>query len=89
MAYQSSGSGYNSASVRQGALHSLPQIDLPPRTIGRWVIAQKAKVVGAVQHGVITLDEACERYNLTVEEFLSWQKRLDETPNWQKKYLNN
>ena len=28
--------------------------------------------------GLLSLDEACERYRLTVEEYLSWQASIDE-----------
>jgi len=45
--------------------------DLPPHTTRRWVIRRKAEVVMAVRGGLLTLEEACERYTLTVEEFLS------------------
>jgi hypothetical protein len=52
--------------------------DLPPRETERWVIRRKAEVVAAVRGGLLTLDEACERYRLTNEEFLGWQKSIDE-----------
>jgi transposase-like protein len=48
--------------------------DLPPANTRRWVIRRKAAVVAAVQSGKITLEEACRRYQLTEEEFLSWQR---------------
>lgn len=51
--------------------------DLPPHTTKRWVIRRKAEVVAAVRGGLLTLEEACERYSLTVEEFLGWQKAID------------
>ena len=51
--------------------------DLPPVDTGRWVIRRKAEVVAAVRGGLLTLDEACERYSLTNEEFLAWQKSID------------
>lgn len=47
--------------------------DLPPPDTKRWVARRKAQVVVAVQGGLITLDEACERYALTTEEFLTWR----------------
>ena len=28
--------------------------------------------------GLISLEEACERYTLTVDEFLSWQRSIDK-----------
>ncbi|WP_336276485.1 CtrA inhibitor SciP [Bartonella sp. CB178] len=52
--------------------------DLPPRTTRRWVIRRKAEVVAAIRGGLLSLDEACQRYSLTVEEFLSWQSLIDE-----------
>jgi hypothetical protein len=51
--------------------------DLPPVNTRRWVIRRKAEVVAAVRGGLISLDEACRRYTLTVEEFLSWQRAID------------
>jgi hypothetical protein len=51
--------------------------DLPPRETERWVIRRKAEVVAAVRGGLLTLDEACERYRLTNEEFLGWQKSIE------------
>lgn len=52
--------------------------DLPPPSTKRWVIRRKAEVVAAVRGGLLTLEEACDRYHLTVEEFLSWQKAIDQ-----------
>lgn len=51
--------------------------DLPPPGTKRWVIRRKAEVVAGVRAGLISLEEACERYTLSVEEFLSWQKLID------------
>ena len=48
--------------------------DLPPANTRRWVVRRKAAVVTAVQNGRITLEEACRRYQLTEEEFRSWQR---------------
>lgn len=51
--------------------------DLPPANTKRWVIRRKAEVVAAVRGGLISLEDACRRYALSVEEFLSWQKAID------------
>ncbi len=51
--------------------------DLPPVNTQRWVIRRKAEVVAAVRGGLLSLDDACERYSLTNEEFLGWQQALD------------
>jgi hypothetical protein len=47
--------------------------DLPQSGTQRWVIRRKAEIVAAVQGGLISLEEACSRYVLTLEEFLAWQ----------------
>ena len=52
--------------------------DLPPSSTRRWVIRRKAEVVIAVQGGLLSLEEACARYKLTVEEFLSWQCSIND-----------
>jgi len=52
--------------------------DLPPADTKRWVTARKAKVVNAVRSGIISLEEACRRYALSVEEFVTWQSLLDQ-----------
>jgi len=51
---------------------------LPPANTKRWVIRRKAEVVAAVRGGLLTLDEACQRYSLTLEEFLSWQRAIEQ-----------
>jgi len=50
---------------------------LPPPETKRWVIRRKAVVVAAVRAGVISLEEACRRYTLSIEEFLAWQRLVD------------
>lgn len=50
---------------------------LPPSQTKRWVIRRKAVVVAAVRAGVISLEEACKRYTLSIEEFLAWQRLVD------------
>ncbi len=52
--------------------------DLPPPGTRRWVIRRKAEVVAAVRGGLLSLEEACKRYALTVEEYLSWQRSIDK-----------
>ena len=52
--------------------------DLPPPDTKRWVIRRKAEVVAAVRGGLLTLDEACQRYKLSIDEFLSWQQSVDK-----------
>jgi hypothetical protein len=56
----------------------LTMADLPTPGTKRWVIRRKAEVVAAVRGGLLSLEEACTRYILTVEEFLSWQASVDQ-----------
>jgi hypothetical protein len=51
--------------------------ELPPPDTKRWVIRRKATVVAAVRSGLLTLEQACQRYKLSIEEFLSWQRLID------------
>ena len=57
--------------------HPLTRDDLPPPNTKRWVIRRKAEVVAGVRAGLITLEEACRRYSLSIDEFVSWQHQLD------------
>src|SRR5215469_14124197 len=43
----------------------------------RWVTRRKAVIVNAVRTGVISLEEVCRRYELSVEEFVAWQRAID------------
>ena len=52
--------------------------DLPPPNTERWVIRRKAEVVAAVRAGLISLEDACARYRLSVEEFLAWQRLIEK-----------
>jgi Protein of unknown function (DUF1153) len=51
--------------------------DLPAPDTKRWVSRRKAQVVAAVRGGLLSMDEACRRYMLTTDEFLSWQSSID------------
>lgn len=59
------------------AFGGLTVADLPPPNTKRWVIRRKAEVVAGVRSGVISLEEACRRYKLSIEEFLSWQRLIE------------
>ena len=50
--------------------------DLPPPDIRRWVPRRKAVIVEAVENGAISLEAACRRYKLSIEEFDSWQRSI-------------
>jgi hypothetical protein len=50
----------------------MTRADLPPAETRRWVASRKAAVVRGVGVGLITRDEALERYGLSDEEFDTW-----------------
>ena len=52
--------------------------ELPPPDTIRWVVRRKAAVVAAVKNGVITLDDVCWLYDISVEEFLTWQEMIEK-----------
>lgn len=55
----------------------LSRADLPSPQTRRWVASRKAVVVRAVQHGLITEEEARERYALSEEEFGLWRRAVE------------
>lgn len=59
-----------------GSLLSLE--DLPPADT-RWSARRKAEVVAGVSGGLLSVEEACARYALSVEEFTGWCRALDRS----------
>ncbi|WHZ33283.1 DUF1153 domain-containing protein [Sagittula sp. MA-2] len=53
---------------------TMTRADLPPASTRRWVASRKAAVVKAVQYGLLTQDQAKDRYALSDEELLEWVK---------------
>jgi hypothetical protein len=54
----------------------LTRADLPPPTTRRWVVSRKISVVRGVLYGLLTKEEALERYDISDEEFTSWVKAV-------------
>mgnify|MGYP002725831696 FL=1 len=50
----------------------MTRADLPPAETRRWVASRKAAVVKGVLNGLITQEEALERYALSEDEFREW-----------------
>jgi transposase-like protein len=51
--------------------------ELPPSNTRRWVARRKAAVVAAVYSGMITIEEACRRYQMSEEELFAWQRAFE------------
>jgi Protein of unknown function (DUF1153) len=73
------------SAVEQPARHAnrparmLPPIEQmidPPPPVTRWTSRRKAAVVAAVHSGEITLEAACGRYELSIEEFRAWESKV-------------
>ena len=50
---------------------------LPSPGTTRWVVRRKAEVVAAIEGGLRTNDQACERYSLSLEELTAWQRSVE------------
>lgn len=51
-------------------LDMLPSADKPVY----WVARRKAQIVAAVNGGLLTIEQACERYRITTEELAAWSQ---------------
>jgi hypothetical protein len=58
-------------------IETLLREGLPPPDTRRWVVRRKAAVVVAVRSGMITVEQACQVYQLTEEELLSWKHAFE------------
>jgi hypothetical protein len=54
-----------------------PMPELPPSNVKRWTIRRKAAVLNAIANGVLSRDEACQRYQISEEELASWQQTYE------------
>ena len=52
---------------------------LPPPGTSRWVVRRKAEVVAAVDGGLLTFEDVCERYGLSMEEFAGWKRAVERS----------
>ena len=52
----------------------LTRSELPPTDTTRWVASRKALVVQAVEHGLISQDDAIRTWGLSEEELDGWRK---------------
>lgn len=51
----------------------MPEPPPPPK---RWLPQRKAEVMDAVRGGFLSLDDALDRYALSIDEYLAWQRRI-------------
>ena len=60
-----------------GPLGPLTLDDLPSSSTTYWVSRRKAEVLAAIDGGLLSIEEACNRYRLSNEEIGSWRRSLD------------
>ena len=70
--------GIDRSSVEEFGLDPFTYED-PGRLIGPKSAELWKPVVAAVNGGLLTVDEACARYTLSLEEFASWQRAVDRS----------
>ena len=61
-------------------LHPPTSLDLVPdlpRPGQRWTVRRKATVIQAVRGGWVPIEEICEMYKISVDEFLAWERDVD------------
>ena len=56
-------------------LDSVPEL---PRPAQRWTVRRKATVIQAVRGGWIPIEEVGELYNISVDEFIAWEREQPE-----------
>jgi Protein of unknown function (DUF1153) len=52
----------------------IPELPSPTQ---RWTVRRKASVIEAVRGGWVPIEEVCEVYNISVDEFLAWERDID------------
>jgi hypothetical protein len=57
-------------------MNTIP-VHLPPPDTKRWVPRRKAMIVDAVRDGVMSLEEVCRCYELSIDEFVTWQRAIE------------
>jgi Protein of unknown function (DUF1153) len=48
-----------------------------PRPRQRWTVARKAMVIRAVRGGWVPIEEVCELYSISADEFIAWERDVD------------
>ena len=48
-----------------------------PRLTQRWTVRRKATVIRAVRGGWVPIEEVCELYDISADEFVAWERDVD------------
>jgi len=52
--------------------------ELPAASERRWTVRRKAAVIEGVRGGWVPIEEACRLYGISVDEFLAWERDIEE-----------
>jgi hypothetical protein len=55
----------------------LAQVPELPRPCQRWTVRRKAAVIEAVRGSWVPIEEVVELYNISIDEFLAWERDID------------
>ena len=60
--------------IGQTFLEPTPRLPTPSE---RWTVRRKAEVIAAVRGGWVAIEEAGRLYQLSVDEFVAWERDLN------------
>jgi hypothetical protein len=52
---------------------------LPPPGTTHWVMRRKAEVLAAINGGLLSIEQACERYDLSLDELMLWKRAVERS----------
>lgn len=52
---------------------------LPPPGTTHWVVRRKAQVLAAINAGQLSMEQACERYDLSLDELMLWRRAVQRS----------
>lgn len=55
-----------------------PMPELPSPSTSRWTMRRKAAIIEAVHGGWVPIEEVCQLYAISVDEFIAWERDLDQ-----------
>jgi hypothetical protein len=68
---------FSGPDANEGCSDFLDQVPELPSPRQRWTVRRKAAVIEAVRGGWMPIEEACRVYNISVDEFLAWERDID------------
>ncbi len=54
-----------------------PMPELPSPCTRRWTMRQKVAIIEAVHGGWVPIEEVCQLYTISVDDFIAWERDVD------------